>query len=149
MSSSNDRARLRGLAGSLLGALILENLLGIFANLYLQLPSGNAIGAIFTSYPVLAVHVVLGLLMLALGLGIVLVAHRTGFRQVRNLAVAEVVFLALAIQEGFAFAATGDNAFSFGMEVGFVLSFAAVAGMLYRLGSAGPEFPTEGVPTSV
>jgi hypothetical protein len=143
------RERLRRMSWALLASLVLENLLGIFANLYITLPTGNAILAIFTSIPVLAVHVVLGFLMLALAATMVVVANRAGFRRVRNTAALEVVLLALAIQEGFAFAATHDNAFSFGMEVAFVLAVAAVAGLLSLL-SGGPEpAVADGAPTSV
>ena len=143
------RDRLRRQAWGLLALLVLENLLGIFANLYITLPAGNAIEAIFTSFPVLTVHVVNGFLMLALAATMVVSTHRAGYRRLRNVAIFEVVFLAVAIQEGFAYSATQNNLFSFGMEAAFVFAVVGVATLLYRLGPPLETVPTQGTPTSV
>ncbi|MCI4325597.1 MAG: hypothetical protein L3K00_06930 [Thermoplasmata archaeon] len=146
----SDRTRLRfaRMAWGLLGLLVIENLLGIFATLYITLPSGNAIPAIFTSYPVLALHVANGFLMLAAALFLTYRAHSIGAFPLRNAAALEVVFLALAIQEGFAYAATQNNVYSFGMDFAFLMAVLAVARMLFLLGWS-PSPPTSGMPTAV
>jgi hypothetical protein len=141
--------RLWGMAWGLLGILVLENLLGIFATLYVTLPGSGGIEAIFRSYPVLALHVVLGFLMVGNAAFLLLVAHRNGLYRIRNLAGWEVGFLALAIQEGFAFSATLDNAFSFGMEAAFLLSVVVVVRILTLLARADDGSSTSGVPMAV
>ncbi len=137
------------MAWGLLVLLLVENVLGIFANLYVTLPSTGAILAIFTSIPVLAVHVLNGFLMLLFAAYYLVVCHRSGLRRLRNVAALLVVFLAFAIQEGFAYAATQNNAYSFGMDIAFLLSVAAVARILYLVGRTPVDVPTEGVPIAV
>jgi hypothetical protein len=137
------------MAWGLLGLLVIENLLGIFATLYITLPSGNAIPAIFTSYPVLAVHVANGFLMLLAAIFLTYRAHQSGEMDLRNAAAFEVVFLAIAIQEGFAYAATQATIYAFGMDFAFLLSVLAVARMLFVLGRNPQGPPTSGMPTAV
>jgi heme A synthase len=141
--------RMRRLAWGLLGMLVLENLLGIFANLYVTLPSSNAIQSIFTSYPVLALHVVLAFVMVAAAAFLVVFAHRNGYRRFRNLGALEVVFLAVAIQEGFAYAATLDSAFSLGMDVAFLLAVIVDVRLLTLLAGGSDPPPTAGAPTAL
>lgn len=143
------RSTVRRLAWALLGLLVIENLLGIFANLYIEPPSGNAMPSIFTSFPVLAAHVLNGFLMVGLASTALVVAHRAGYRRIRNAAAAELAFLTIAIQEGFAFAATQNEVFSFGMDSAFLLAVVAVAGILYRVGPPLENGPTQGFPTNV
>jgi hypothetical protein len=143
------RTQFARMAWGLLGLLVIENLLGTFATLYITLPAGNAILAIFTSYPVLAVHVANGFLMLAAALFLTYRAHQSGAIDLRNAAALEVVFLAIAIQEGFAFAATGNNLYSYGMDTAFLFAVLAVARMLFVLGRTPHSPPTAGMPTSV
>lgn len=141
--------QLRRMAWGLLLLLVLESLLGIFANLFITLPKGDVIGAIFTSIPVLALHVFDGFAMLLVAAYFLLLAHRAGLRRLRNVAALEVVFVAFAIQEGFAFAVTQNNDYSFGMEVGFLLAVLGVARLLYLLGHQPVDVPTEGIPIAV
>jgi heme A synthase len=141
--------QLRRMAWALLVLLILESLLGIFANLFITLPCGDAIVPIFTSIPVLALHVFDGFAMLLLAAYFLLLAHRAGLRRLRNVAALEVLFVAFAIQEGFAFAATQNNDYSFGMEVGFLLAILGVARLLYLLGHQPVDVPTDGIPVAV
>jgi hypothetical protein len=148
-NSEPDLPRLRRMAWTLLVLLVLENVLGIFANLYVTLPSGNATLAIFTSIPVLALHVLNAFLMLGLAAYFLLLCHRTGLRRLRNVAALEILFLVFAIQEGFAFAATQNNVYSFGMDVAFLLSVTAVARILYLVGRPSVDVPTEGIPIAV
>jgi hypothetical protein len=140
---------MRRWAWVLLGLLLLENLVGIFATLYISLPRVNAILSIYRSYPILGLHVSIAFLMVAIAAYLVVFAHRNGYRRIRTWAAWEVVFLAVAIQEGFAFAATLDDVFSFGMELAFLLAVLAVVRLLTLLGRSVEWPPTDGRPVAL
>lgn len=117
---------------TLLGALLLQNILGMGLNLYVALPSTVTFTYLFVTTPLLTAHIILWFLLVIMA-GLLLVRVRSA--EIPGLtwpAVLVLVFLIVAIQEGFAFVFTGDNAFSYGMEVGFVLAVAFQALLLFR-----------------
>lgn len=123
----------------LLGTLLLQNVLGMGLNLYVALPSPVTFTYLFVTTPLLTAHIVLGFLLVIMA-ALLLVRVRTVPIVGRTRSAALVlVFVVVALQEGFAFVFTGDNAFSYGMEVGFVLAVAFQASVLFRVARARPR----------
>ena len=137
-------ARIPPLAWTIAALLAVQNAGGILLNLYITLPSDDPAAAIAT-IPSLALHVGNAFLLIALAVYVLVLAHRARWRTVRNLAAVLVAALAVAVEEGFAFTATQDDGFSFGMELGFLAAVLAVAGILYRTGTAGRTAPAPAV----
>ncbi|MGI0053466.1 MAG: hypothetical protein ACREC5_03090 [Thermoplasmata archaeon] len=129
------RVRLLGQAS--LALLVAQNLLGIGLNLYISLPTPPTFVEVFVSVPLLTAHIAVAFALFGLAVVLVREARRTGVPRATALSALMLAFLTLAIQEGFAFTFTADNAFSLGMEVGFAGAFASVALLLYRVG-VGP-----------
>jgi hypothetical protein len=125
--------RLLHLGWAILALLVLENLLGIFLNLYVALPTAPTFLQVFVSIPLLTTHIATAFLLFALAVYGVLLARRLHVPGIVRMEVLEVVFLVLAIQEGFTFTFTQNNAFSLGMEVGFLGAVVAQVVVLFRL----------------
>jgi len=127
--------------GTLVG-LLLESGLGVGLNVYSLSPSSPTFAKVFVSIPLLTAHIVLGFLLLVASGVFLLQARKSGVAGVPWRAALVVLFVLLAIQEGFSYTFTQNNAFSAGMVVGF-LGAAVFQGMVvYQLRRAGP--PTTG-----
>ncbi len=123
-------AALRGTVMALLTALVVEYLLGVYANLEVSFPApgaGNGAAAMqtVTSSPGLLVHVGLGFLLVAMGVAAVLFAARGGGGAALWLVLAGLLALVGAGVGGMIFVMSGQGAAaSFVMAVGFLVSFA-------------------------
>ena len=132
----NEVRRLLRVGWALLALLVVQNLLGLALNLYVALPSSPSFLVVFTSVPLLTAHIALAFLLVAVAAYAVVGARRAGLRDIAWLELLELVFLIVAVQEGFAFTFTQNNLFSFGMEVGFLGAVVTQAVVLYRLALA-------------
>lgn len=139
-SSSVDRLgklnRIVRWTGVLLGLQILQNLIGMALNLYVTVPTSPTFAEVFLSIPVLSFHILNGFLVVALAAVLLVLVRRVAVAGVTGWAVVLLVGVVVALQEGFAFVFTQDNAYSYGMEVGFLVAVAASAGVLYRVTAA-------------
>jgi len=125
-------------AWGILGGLLLESFLGMGLNLYVTLPGSPTFTQVFVSVPLLTAHIVLGFVLLAASVVFLLRARGSGVVGVPWRAALVVVFVLLALQEGFSFTFTQNAAFSYGMVVGFLGAVAFQATILYQLGRAAP-----------
>ena len=140
--------RLAGLQRASLGALVMLTVqfaLGVGVNLYVSLPAHGRTSQAFSSGPLLALHAVLGLLLVLAAIGAltqaVVVRHGPA---IAAAAVGLVAVLAAALQ-GFSFVHDGTNQASMGMAVAGTLAMLCYAIMLYlvraprNLVPAGPR----------
>lgn len=110
--------------------LVVEYLIGTYVSFFVLLPapSGNSspLEAVFTAgSPFLIAHVLLGALLLALSLLLLLLSLLVRRRRTVLLALIGLSFMTLAFASGIAFVQGGytNDALSYGMAVGFMLSF--------------------------
>lgn len=110
--------------------LIVQFLVGMYLDLFASFPSGsksvNPFVQIFTGVQLLlAVHLVTGFLLLFLALLLLLLSLAIKHRRAILLAVIGLCAMLLAFFTGIAFVLSGysDNMLSYGMAVGFLLSF--------------------------
>lgn len=136
------RRRVTRLAGSMVGLLVVQNALGIYVNLFVNLAIPSSIATVFPvifSNPVLIVHGLVAWLLIGAAAAEIAVGGRTGDRWIRPLAIAAVLVLALTAYLGYHFVATQDNAYSFGMEMGFLTVLLLNVAILARVARAEPE----------
>ena len=137
-------------ARAMLSLLVLQFLLGMFANLFVTFPttteSANPIAQIFISgSAILIAHVLTAALLFGLSTSLLVLAAFTPGRRLVAVASLGFVFIGIAFSSGMLFVVTGysNDALSYEMAVGFILAFltyGAIAGR--RAGEA------RGVPTS-
>lgn len=135
--------RLVRLSFVLLGLLLVQNVLGMALNLYIALPNRPTFAQVFLSIPALTVHIANAFLIVGFAaVGLVLI-RRERLPNTTPWAVLVLVGVVAALQEGFAFTFTQDNAFSYGMEVGFLAGVLGEAMVLFRLAAhrANLRFP--------
>jgi len=136
-SRTTERALVRTTWG-ILGALLLENLLGMGLNLYVSLPSSTSFTKVFVTTPLLTAHIALAFLLVAATAAFVLLARRSRIEGLTLRGALAFLSVVVALQEGFAYAFTLNNAYSYGMDVAFVFAVVFEVGILYRLGQARP-----------
>ncbi|HEV2316542.1 MAG TPA: hypothetical protein VGV89_03080 [Thermoplasmata archaeon] len=119
-----------------LGMLVVQNALGIYVNLYVPLNDTNSYAGVF---PTLftnawaAAHVVVGILLFLGALGMVLIGWRTGVRLIRALTLLSLGAIVVAAYSGYHFVLETNNAYSFLMEMGFLVAILSTVGMLQYL----------------
>jgi hypothetical protein len=122
-SGRSDRFRENMARGNLaaLILLLIQYVLGMGVNLYVTLPAagsgGRDIGKAFTSGPALAVHAVLGLLLILMALSMIVRAVIARHRASIVTSVVGLVFIAAAAGDGVSFVHNSTNATSFGMAL--------------------------------
>lgn len=123
-------SHLRMIVMVLLALLTVQFLLGIYANLYVAFPTQgttmmDGMNTVM-SHVGLASHMVLGLVLAAVGCAAAVIAVRTGVAAVAWIAVAGLAALVGAGIAGMVFVMAGQaNAASYVMAVGFLASFAS------------------------
>lgn len=122
------------------GLLVLESALGIFVNLFAVLPASESFLKLFTSPPLLGLHVVNGFLLVAVTAYLFVLGRRSRVYLLWRWALSGLLFMIFALQEGFAFSFTQDNRFSFGMEMGFLGAVVSVVAILFF---ASRELPAD------
>ena len=116
--------RLSGLRRASLGALVMlivQFALGIGVNLYVTLPAagsgGRKASQAFSDGPALALHVVLGLLLVLAAIGLLVQAIAARHGPVIAVATVGLVAILLAVIQGFSFVHDSTNAASMAMTV--------------------------------
>lgn len=131
--------RLERVAWISLLLLVAQNVMGTALNLYISLPSSPTFLQVFVSVPLLTAHIATAFVLVGLGAALVILSRRSTIPRSTSVSAVALVSLIVAVQEGFAFTFTQDNAFSLGMEVAFLGAFASVAALLYIAASARPR----------
>ena len=125
-------------ARAMMPLLILQFLLGMFATLFVNFPSSsgssNPLIQIFASGSlIVAAHVIIAVLLLVLSILLLTFSAFTRRRVTVALSATGLIFMGVAFYAGIAFAFSGysNNALSYLMAVGFIISFVvygAIAG---------------------
>jgi hypothetical protein len=108
--------RLRGASMGALVMLILEFALGIGVNLYIT-PAKGGIGKAFTNGPLLALHAVLGLLLILAAIGLLVQAIQARHRAVIAVSALGLIAVLAAAFNGTAFLSNQDKGTSMGMAM--------------------------------
>lgn len=111
--------------------LVLQSLTGTYLNLYITLGRPANFGSVFVLTPVLTVHIGGAFLLVIGGAVLLLYGWRTRVLRLRAVSLGAFLSAIVALQEGFAFVATLDSAFSYGMEVGFLGAMVLCGTLLY------------------
>jgi hypothetical protein len=128
--------RIRYASLGLVSMLIIEFILGVVYNLYGTAPTAKKSIGLFSS-PVLALHVILGILLLVAA--VMLLVRATGARHRLAIWMAAVglVGIIAAGGAGLGFTGSGANGASLGMSIAFAVSLACYVAVLVVLpGSA-------------
>ncbi|MCI4350306.1 MAG: hypothetical protein L3K15_02170 [Thermoplasmata archaeon] len=131
-----DLQSLRRFAWIALFLLVVQNATGLFLNLYVALPIPGSFGAVFVLAPILTVHIVTAFLLVIGGVALARFGFRTRLPRLKWISIAALISVVFAVQEGFAFTFTQNNAFSFGMEMGFLGAMVLCGTLLYVTGPA-------------
>lgn len=127
------RSRIAPWAWSVLVLLLLQNVIGIYLNLFVPLPQGPDVLSLMAAYSILAAHVVAGILLLVSTGVVLLLAGRTHRPSLWAPALAALLFTFTAFESGIEFVIGGqDDAFSFLMELAFLGVVAADVLVLYQ-----------------
>ena len=125
--------RLSGLRRASLGALVMLVVqfgLGIGVNLYVTLPAKGGGGA-FSNGPLLALHVVVGLLLILAAIGLLVRAIIARHGAVIAVAAVGLLAIATAATQGFSFVSDGTNAASLAMALATGVAMLSYAIALY------------------
>ena len=127
----------RAIVGTWLGLvfLVLMNIVGMYLNLWGNIPDYSSAAKAFGSVPLLDAHVLIAFLILANLALLMMQALRPGNRQFLPIGIIALAFASLAIFSGVEFTFFGGNdIFSFTMELGFVGMVGSVGYVLFVVG---------------
>ncbi len=114
-----------------LALLLVQNLLGMGLNLYVDLSSYSTVDAAFRGAPILDVHVLTAFAIVGTSAYVLVLAAAARQRRMGVAALAGLGFVLLAFLSGIEFTFFGQvDAFSFLMEVGFAGTLGCVAVVL-------------------
>jgi hypothetical protein len=135
--------RIRYASLGLVSMLIIEFILGVAYSLYGTAPTPKKSIGLFSS-PVLALHVVLGILLFVAAVMLLVRAIGARHRLAIWMAAAGLAGIIAAGGAGLGFAGNGDNGASLGMSIAFAVSLACYVAVLVVLpGSvSGPSSTT-------
>jgi hypothetical protein len=125
--------RLRMASFGALSMLILQFVLGTAYNLYGTAPTASKSVGMFSS-PLLAIHVIVGILTIIATAVLVFRAAQAKAGPVLGLSILGLVAVLGAAGAGSAFVAKGANGASFGMALATAIAMACYAGILVILG---------------
>ncbi len=147
------RTRIAPWAWAVLALLLVQNVLGIYLNLFVALPTSSDLASLLAAYSVLALHVAVGFLILGTAGVVLFLAARTRRAVLWIPALGSLAFSFLAFSSGVEFTVGGhDDLLSFVMEIAFLGVVACDAIVLYaargaagltRAGGAGASSPEE------
>jgi hypothetical protein len=133
-TSATGLARVRRAATGAVFMLIIQFILGIIYNLYGTAPtSAKAIGWFSNGW--LALHVILGILLVLAAIGLVVRAMRTGSGLAKGLSLVGLLGVLGAFGAGASFTRNGADGASLGMALAFAVALACYVIMLVRLPS--------------
>ena len=130
--------RLRGASMGLMVMLILQFGLGIGVNLFIT-PKKGGMGEAFTNGPLLALHSILGLLVLVAAIGLLVRAIMARHRVVITAAAIGLGAVLGAAINGVFFLKNGANGSSMGMAVSGLVAMLCYTICLVVLGSRQPD----------
>ncbi len=131
------RTRIAVWGWALLVLLLVQNLLGIYLNLFVALPSTQDLGSLIAAYSVLALHVLVGFLILGTAAVIVFLSARSRRLALWLPAAAALALAFLAFSAGVEFTVGGqDDVLSFLMELAFLGLVAADVFVIYQASKA-------------
>ncbi len=143
------------LTRAMMPLLILQFLLGMFANLFVTFTTSSAanpLASIFTEgSPALMAHVIIGIVLFVLSLIVLIFAGFTSRRRLLGIASLGFALMAVAFFSGiaFVFSAYTNNALSYLMAVGFIIAFIVYSGLAGGARRPADQFsaaPESGVP---
>ncbi len=112
--------------------LVVQNLLGMYMNLWLNMSNYSSIPKVFSSVPTIDVHVAIGVLILIIATGRVAVSIQPKNRRFLVPSVFIFLFAIVAFASGVEFTFFGNNdVFSFTMELGFGGIIVSVSALIY------------------
>ncbi|HEY3958405.1 MAG TPA: hypothetical protein VGM53_34000 [Streptosporangiaceae bacterium] len=126
--------RLTGLRRASLATLVLlivQFSVGIGVNLYVSLPTGGGASQAFSNGAGLALHVVLGLLLVVSAIGLLVQAIVARHWPVVVAGAVGLVAMVAAAGQGFSFVHDGTNAASMGMAAAGCVALLCYAAVLY------------------
>ena len=131
-------ARIRYASLGLVSMLIIQFILGVVYNLYGTAPTAKKSIGLFSS-PVLALHVVLGILLFVAAVMLLVRAIGARHRLTIWMAAVGLVGIIAAGGAGLGFTGSGASGASLGMSIAFAVSLACYVAVLVVLpGSAAP-----------
>jgi hypothetical protein len=132
--------RLRMASLGVISTLILEFIFGVVNNLYGTAPApGKPVGLFSSGW--LALHVIVGILLLLSAIMLVIRAVQAGHRPVLWMSVIGLLAIIAAIGAGIGFTRDGANGASLGMSLAFAIALACYVVNLVVLPS-GPDSVT-------
>jgi hypothetical protein len=135
-------ARIRYASLGLVSMLIIEFILGVVYNLYGTAPtSGKSIG-LFSS-PVLALHVILGILLFVAAVMLLVRSVGARHRLAIWMAAVGLAGIVAAGGAGLGFAKDGANGASLGMSIAFAVSLACYVVVLVAVPGPGSGFGSD------
>ncbi len=129
--------------------LVLQNLLGMYLNLWLDFSTYSSVPRVFSAVPTIDIHVAIGIIILSIAstrFGLSFLPQQRAFR-IPSLFI--FIFAVLAFGSGVEFTFFGNHdIFSFTMEIGFGGIIVSVAGLVYvgmkvQRAMAQPRPPTK------
>jgi hypothetical protein len=128
-------ARLRGASMGALTMLIIEFALGVGVNLYIT-PAKGGVGEAFSNGPLLALHSVLGLLLILAAIDLLVRAIMAGHRVATVASALGLLAILGAAFNGVGFLKHGQNGASMAMSVAGAVAMLCYAVCLVILGSS-------------
>jgi hypothetical protein len=135
-SRARQLGRLRGASMGAMVMLILQYALGTGVNLFVT-PGHGGLSEAFKNGPVLALHAILGLLLILAAIGLLVRAIMARHRAVIIASAAGLVAIIGAAGSGVSFLTSGTNGASMGMAMAAAVAFLCYALCLFLLGSRG------------
>jgi hypothetical protein len=133
-SRARQLDRLRGSSMGAMVMLILQYALGMGVNLFVT-PGKTGLPEAFKNGPVLALHAILGLLLILAAIGLLVRAVMARHRAVIIASAVGLVAIIAAAGSGVSFLTSGTNGASMGMAMAAAVAFLCYALCLLLLGS--------------
>jgi hypothetical protein len=135
-SRARQLGRLRGSSMGAMVMLILQYALGIGVNIYVTVNKGGLSEA-FKNGPLLALHTVLGVLLIVAAIGLLVRAIIARHRAVIIASAVGLVAIVAAAGSGVSFVKSGTAGASMGMAMATAVAFLCYTVCLFILGSGG------------
>ncbi|MCI0182373.1 hypothetical protein [Sulfoacidibacillus ferrooxidans] len=119
--------KFRMAVGTILALLVIQFILGMVVNLYVQIPSslpnGNAMSWTMSHSPLILMHMIVGTLILVVSIWIMMLSLSFEQKSIMILSIVGFVFIISTWAIGIAFLTSGQtNILSLMMSLGFILS---------------------------
>lgn len=127
--------RVHSLLWMVLGLMFLQGVLGIYLNLFVPLtaPSDpNAVFPIVFGNPILTVHFLNALLLVALAATLLAISGGMGVKWLRPGSALLLLAFVVASYSGYHFVGSEDNVYSFAMEMGFFGAMGLTVLLIHR-----------------